>query len=88
MSGPIHAWFGLTYSAYLVLPRSLLGGMPIAWQDRMVELLDEMRATYDSSQVKDNYTVKLRGPRGRFIPDPLANYRRPPKLPYAEVPHG
>lgn len=82
MNGPVHAWFGLTYSAYLVVPRSLMEGMPRGWQKRMVELLGEMSEVYDPERVADGYTVKLRGPNGRFISDPLADYRRPPPLPY------
>lgn len=78
----MHQWFGLSYSAYLVLPRSLMEGMPRCWQERMVALLEEARETYDTEQVTDTYSVHLRGDRGRFVGDPLANYRRPPPLPY------
>lgn len=79
----VHNWFGLTYASYLVLPRSLMEGMPEEWQEKFVALLDEMRETYDCMQIEDNYTVKLRDEKtGRFIEDPLRNYRRPPKLPY------
>lgn len=59
--GPVWNWFGLSYSSYLVLPRTLLCGMPEDWQERMVALLEEMQDTYDSSQIEDKYTVKLRG---------------------------
>jgi hypothetical protein len=81
-SKPIHDWFELTYANYLVIPRSLLQGMPVEWQERMVQLLEEMRETYDTSKLNENYTVKLRGDDGRFVSDPLSYYRYPPPLPY------
>ncbi|UQM93900.1 hypothetical protein vBSmQDWS359_62 [Stenotrophomonas phage vB_Sm_QDWS359] len=86
--GPMWDEFGLSYSSYLVLPRTLLCGMPVEWQEQMVKLLDEARATYDTNQVDDNYHVALRGERGRFRKDPLANYRHPPMLPYREDEYG
>lgn len=33
-NGPIHGFFGLSYSNYLVLPRTLMQSMPVAWQER------------------------------------------------------
>jgi len=75
-------WFGLSYASYLVVPRALLCGMPDEWQERMVALLNEARETYDSDQIHDNYTVHLRNERGRFVSDPLRDYRHPPALPY------
>jgi hypothetical protein len=80
--GPMWDWFGLTYSSYLVLPRTLMCGMPQEWQQRMVAMLEEMREVYDSDQIKDDYSVQLRCDRGRFSKDPLANYKYPPMLPY------
>lgn len=84
MSSPMWDWFGLSYSSYLVLPRSLLCGMPEEWQVKMVALIDEMRKTYDSNKIDDNYDVILRDEKGRFKADPLSNYRHPPKLPYVK----
>ncbi len=75
--GAIHDWFGLTYSNYLVLPRSLLQAMPHEWQERFVACLDELREEWDSGQIGDNYSVYLRGDDGRYRSDPLANYRHP-----------
>lgn len=82
---PIHYWFGLTYSNYLVLPRSLMEGMPHEWQEKMVALLDDMRQIYDDEKIEDSYTVHLRDKKGRFKSDPLANYRHPPELPYRDT---
>lgn len=72
-SGPIHAWFGLTYAAYLVLPRLALQIMPREWQQRLVDLLNEAEAA--GIETPDNYEVRLRGGNGRFVDDPLADYR-------------
>lgn len=83
----MHRWFGLTYSSYLVLPRSLMEGMPHEWQQRMVALLQEARDTYATDAISDNYTVHLRDEQGRFRLDPLADYRYPAPLPY-KVKHG
>lgn len=83
-NGPVWNWFNLTYSAYLVVPRSLLCGMPLEWQEKFVALLDEMRVVYDSSEIKDNYSVILRV-GNRITADPLRDYRHPPDLPYAKI---
>jgi hypothetical protein len=86
-NGPMWNWFGLTYSSYLVIPRTLLCGMPEEWQKKFAALLDEMRdEVYDSERIADRYTVKLRNERGRFVSDSLANYRHPPDLPYQQKP--
>ena len=66
----IHQAFGLTYAAYLVIPRSVLQDMPADWQARFVELLDGLPSTPE-------YSVLRRDAKGRFSPDPLANYRHP-----------
>lgn len=84
-NGPMWDWFGLTYSSYLVLPRTLLCGMPYEWQERMAAMIEEMKEVYDSSQINDNYTVQLRNDRGRFEKDPLASYKYPPMLPYKAI---
>lgn len=82
-TGPMWHWFGLSYAAYLVLPRALICGMPEEWQARFAAMLNEMREVYNSDKIEDNYMVKLRGKKGKFTDDPLANYRHPPLLPYS-----
>ncbi len=70
----VHDWFGLTYANYLVLPRILMQEMPDEWQEKMVALLNEAQETFCHD---DNYTVQLRNKKGRFVTDPLANYKYP-----------
>ena len=42
----VHAWFGLSYANYLVLPRSVLQSMPDEWQRRFTSLMDEMNDAF------------------------------------------
>jgi len=46
LDGPIHGWFGLTYSNYLVLHRGMMQSMPVKWQKRAVALFDELDQTF------------------------------------------
>ena len=58
-SQPVNGWFGLSYNAYLVVPRSLLQSMPRDWQARLCAMLDEMVDT-PAGQVflKHHYRVE------------------------------
>lgn len=78
--GPIWNWFGLTYSAYLVLPRVSLCSMPIGWQRRFVVLMQQAEDMLPPEFHGGTYAVQIRGEHGRFITDPLADYRHPPKV--------
>ena len=71
---PFHGWFGLSYSHYIVIPRSLLEAMPHDWQKRAIVLFNEFREVFDHNA---DYMIKLRGEDGKFLHDPLANYRHP-----------
>lgn len=71
---PIHLWFGLTYSSYLVLSRSILQSMPIEWQDKFVALLDEARESFGHLTEPQYRVLAMKG--GRFIQDPIPNYDR------------
>ncbi len=70
----IHEWFGLSYSSYLVLPRSILQSMPDEWQKQFVALLDEAESLYGGYNMQ--YTVMARDNSGRFVKDPLRDYQR------------
>jgi hypothetical protein len=77
---PMHTWFGLTYSAYLVLNRSALEAMPAEWQARMVALLEEMREHLDADQLCSEFKV-MATKNGKFVTDPWRDYRRGPAVP-------
>lgn len=72
---PIHTWFGLTYSSYLVLPRSALQTMPTEWQRRLVALLEESRAYLDTDDMPEDYQVRAKK-NGKYIQDPYSDYWR------------
>lgn len=74
---PIHEWFELTYSAYLVLPRSVLQSMPAQWQTRFVELLMQLDAAADGLEgMPASYRVTPLGEAGRRVDDPYRDYER------------
>lgn len=54
----IHTWFGLSYSNYLVLPRTLLQSMPDEWQTRFVGCLRELHDAYDHVPQAEAYKVQ------------------------------
>lgn len=68
--GAIHSAFGLSYASYLVIPRSVLQAMPYEWQEQFVAMIKQLPDTPE-------YDVLRRNERGRFMPDPLADYRHP-----------
>lgn len=73
--GPVWGHFGLSYSAYLVLPRVSLCSMPIGWQRRFVALMQEAERVLPPEGQGGTYSVHMRDERGRFVMDPLADYR-------------
>lgn len=73
---PIHGWFELTYSNYLVLNRSVLQSMPVEWQERFVQCLREVREAASDLKHPDRYRVCCLSSRGKFMPDPIPHYER------------
>lgn len=73
-------FFGLSYAAWICLPRVLMHEMPDAWQDKMAALLEEFWDQYPSLFTESEPTVSLRR-NGKFstIPDWMGNYRYPNK---------
>lgn len=71
----VHLWFGLSYSSYLCVNRSLLQSMPDEWQQRFTKLMDEMTDYFPNIR-EPRYTVYARDDQGRFISDPIPNYNR------------
>ena len=73
---PIHNWFGLTYSSYLILQRTILQSMPKLWQKKFVDLLEELEdATFDLKDVPGNFWVRAYK-NNKFTHDPYSNYKR------------
>lgn len=58
LDGPVHAWFSLSYSNYLVLHRTLMQSMPESWQERMVACLDEMYEAFAHVDKPDMFWVQ------------------------------
>ena len=57
LDGPIHGWFGLTYSNYLVLHRSMMQSMPVEWQQRAVALFDELDNAFPDLERPPSFIV-------------------------------
>jgi hypothetical protein len=75
---PVHGWFGLTYAAWLVLPRLYLEAMPEDWQRKFVVLLKELGATFDDWEPEGTeIVVQLKGERGWLVAPPswVTEYR-------------
>jgi hypothetical protein len=66
--------FGLSYASYLVVPRLVLESMPEDWQRRFVSMTEECHERFEFDRVR--YTVAARDDNGRFVDDPLRDYRR------------
>lgn len=75
---PIWNWFGLTYSAYLCMPRLLLCGMPLEWQQRFVKLMEEADEHMSQNGIErtPTYSVQRRDASGRYFQDPWRMYKR------------
>lgn len=72
----IHTWFGLTYSNYLVLHRTILQSMPMAWQVKFVAMLRDLEFAAADLDFPSTYTVSARNHGGKFIKDPIPHYNR------------
>ena len=74
---PIHDAFGLTYASWFVVPRVILQEMPVEWQKRFLELMDEMNQEFDWEPDCTMEIVFRK--RGKYIKVPkyYRNYRRP-----------
>ena len=69
---PVHDWFSLTRSAYLVIPRLALEAMSVEWQARLVALLNE---AHEAGLETPEYGVFRKDRAGRFAGDPWSEYR-------------
>ncbi len=57
-SNLVHGFFGLSYSNYLVLHRSLLQSMPDDWQVRFVDCINELEASFRHIEHAPGYDVR------------------------------
>jgi len=74
---PIHDYFSLSYANYLVLPRTVLQSMPNEWQEKFVELLEEIPEMFGVDwEPKGGYRVLALNEDKHFIKDPYSNYER------------
>ena len=78
-SESLQNFFELSYAQYLTVPRSILEAMPAEWQDKFGDLLHELDATFDWRPDNGRYWCNLRDAKGRFVSDPLHQYRHPDK---------
>jgi hypothetical protein len=76
---PVHDLFGLSYAKWLVLPRVIMEQMPVDWQRKIVELLEELDETYDWLPEDASIFVTMRDKKGKIVklPEHLCNYRHP-----------
>lgn len=78
----LHTWFGLSYAAFLVMPRVAMMEMPEDWKEKMAELLHQYDDTINTSAfgVRSCF-VQAKGDDNRFMkmPEELLNYRHPSK---------
>lgn len=76
---PINEWGVLYRTQYLVLDRTMLEAMPIEWQKRFIEVVDDVEDVFDFSSEKWQHLEYLVKPKdnGRFIANPWGSYRYP-----------
>lgn len=75
----LHAWFGLTRSSFLTIPRSFMQEMPDDWQMKMAKLLAEYDATFDQSKVEIDgvFVMGRKDGKNCKMPEWITNYRHP-----------
>ena len=84
----ITTWFESSYSAYVVLNRSIMEAMPLNWQYRFVQLMNEIEETIDTDKLCSDFWVRAKE-GNRFVHDPYREYRRQIDIPFkAKQPQG
>ena len=79
------AWFGLSRSTWLTLPRVMMHDMPDEWQNRMAELLEEWDETWDSHHMPEPHVTAKQDNKFAKWPSWLLNYRHPDKGALSEL---
>ena len=75
-NAPVHGFFGLSYAAYLVVPRSILQSMPVEWQRRFVICLTEAEEKISWPQHGEEIEVRLKNETGQYVEDSFRDYDR------------
>ncbi len=74
----LSCWFGLSYNSFAVMPRVLMEAMPMEWQEKMAELLNDFTDTWtnwpDGSGCRVQYEINGKLAK---MPEWLLNYRHP-----------
>lgn len=76
----LQVWFGLSYAAFVVMPRVAMMQMPEEWQGKMAELLNQYDETINTSAFGvEGCRVNATDASGKLMkmPDELLNYRHP-----------
>jgi len=73
----MHDWFELSYAQYLTVPRSIIQEMPTEWQQRFADCLSQLDESFSWRPKEGRYWVKLKDGKGRYVSDPLMQYRHP-----------
>ncbi len=71
------AWFSLSYSSWLTIPRVLMHEMPDEWQGKMTELLEEYQDAFPNQPDLGTRVQVTEGNKLTKTPHWLINYRRP-----------
>lgn len=84
----INKAFNLTYSSWLILPRTLLMDMPTQWQEKFVKLLDEYNESV--ADLAPDYELQLyvqAKQSGKFtkLPSAYCNYRHPQHMDVCDI---
>jgi len=70
-------WFGLSYAAWLTLPRVEMHAMPDEWQGQMARLLNELDETFPNKPDLATYVSVKRHSKFVKMPRWVADYRHP-----------
>lgn len=77
----LETYFGLSYAAWVVLPRTILQDMPLEWQNRFADMLKDLNYKYP--KFPDYiYSVTAKNPKNNLfvkIPREVTDYRHPNK---------
>ncbi len=77
----INNFFGLAYTNYYVIQRSILQAMPKEWQENFVNIIKEMESFIDFKDIPREFRVQA-CKNGKFIKDNFAIYRNSEKIPF------